>query len=97
MINEKTTYRAPALEKGLEILELLAVAKEPLSKKQIAEKLDRSINEIFRMLSVLVEKQYIKFDKDGATYSLTLKMFSLSNQHPPVSQLLKREIGRAHV
>ncbi len=87
---KKTEYRAPALEKGLEILELLASEGEPLSKKQIAEKLNRSINEIFRMLSVLIEKQYIEFDGDTSSYSLTLKMFALSNQHPPVAQLLKR-------
>ncbi|MFX3701694.1 helix-turn-helix domain-containing protein, partial [Streptococcus suis] len=55
---KKTEYRAPALEKGLDILELLAQQDEPLTKKQIAESLDRSINEIFRMLSVLVEKQF---------------------------------------
>ena len=87
---KKTEYRAPALEKGLEILELLAVEEEPLSKKQIAEKLNRSVNEIFRMLSVLVDKQYIEFDSEFSVYSLTLKMFALSNQHPPIAQLLKR-------
>lgn len=91
MTNEKKTeYRAPALEKGLQIIELLASQEEPLTKKQIAEKLDRSINEIFRMLSVLVDKQYIEFDNESSTYSLTLKMFALSNQYPPVTQLLKR-------
>lgn len=87
---KKTEYRAPALEKGLEILELLATQSEPLSKKQIAEKLNRSINEIFRMLSVLMERQYIECDSDTSCYSLTLKMFALSNQHPPIAQLLKR-------
>ena len=87
---KKIEYRAPALEKGLEIIELLAAEKEPLSKKKIAEKLERSINEIFRMLSVLVDKQYIEFDPETSTYSLTLKMFALSNQHPPIAQLLKR-------
>ncbi|MBY7786502.1 IclR family transcriptional regulator [Vibrio fluvialis] len=88
--NKKTEYRAPALEKGLEILELLAEQSEPLSKKQIAEKLNRSINEIFRMLSVLMERQYIEYDSETSCYSLTLKMFALSNQHPPIAQLLKR-------
>ncbi|MEI8656196.1 IclR family transcriptional regulator [Vibrio sp. Hal054] len=87
---KKTEYRAPALEKGLDILELLAQQDEPLTKKQIAESLDRSINEIFRMLSVLVEKQFIEYDSYTSTYALTLKMFALSNQHPPIAQLLKR-------
>lgn len=88
--SKKTEYRAPALEKGLDILELLAAHGEPLTKKQIADSLNRSVNEIFRMLSVLVERQYIEFDAWSSGYSLTLKMFALSNQHPPTSQLLKR-------
>ena len=87
---KKTEYRAPALEKGLDILELLAFSSEPQTKKQIADKLDRSVNEIFRMLSVLIERQYIEFDDESSSYALSLKMFALSNQHPPIAQLLKR-------
>ncbi|PWW06905.1 IclR family transcriptional regulator [Mangrovibacter plantisponsor] len=85
-----TEYRAPALEKGLAILELLAAQDEPLTKKQIAERLNRSVNEIFRMLSVLQEQHYIDYKEDVSGYVLTLKMFTLSNQHPPVAMLLKR-------
>jgi DNA-binding IclR family transcriptional regulator len=87
--SKKTEYRAPALEKGLDILELLALQKDPLSKKQIAESLNRSVNEIFRMLTVLEERQYIEFDKELSSYRLTLKMFALSNQHPPIAKLTK--------
>ncbi|CAM3590997.1 Transcriptional regulator KdgR [Vibrio aerogenes CECT 7868] len=89
-MTKKPEYRAPALEKGLEILELLAKAEVPLTKKQIAEKLNRSVSEIFRMLSVLKEKRYIECHKETAGYVLTLKMFALSNQHPPVMLLLRR-------
>ncbi|CAG23587.1 hypothetical transcriptional regulator [Photobacterium profundum SS9] len=61
-----------------------------MSKKLIAEKLDRSVNEIFRMLQVLEDKQYISFDYDTSSYTLTLKMFALSNQHSPIALLLKQ-------
>jgi len=87
--SKKTEYRAPALEKGLDILELLAQQEDPLNKKQISESLNRSVNEIFRMLTVLEERQYIEFDKESSNYRLTLKMFALSNQHPPIEKLLK--------
>ncbi|KHT65021.1 transcriptional regulator [Photobacterium gaetbulicola] len=90
--DKKTEYRAPALEKGLDILELLAATPTPLTKKQIAEKLDRSVSEIFRMLSVLVERKYIEYDNEQSAYSLSLRMFVLSNQHPPIAQMLKRAI-----
>ena len=45
------TYSAPALEKGLDILELLAGEAEGLSQAAIAERLGRSTGEIFRMLA----------------------------------------------
>lgn len=92
METNKTQYRAPALEKGLDILELLAQSSQPLTKKQISERLDRSVNEIFRMLSVLVERQYVALSAENSGYYLTLKMFALSNQHPPVALLLKKAL-----
>ncbi|MDG3084840.1 IclR family transcriptional regulator [Vibrio hannami] len=81
-------YNAPALEKGLDILELLASSTEPMSKKQIAVTVGRSVGEIFRVLSVLVRRGYISFDEDTGQYMFAMKMFSVANQYPPQSQLL---------
>ena len=50
---KKTGYAAPALEKGLDILELLASAEQSMTTGQIADALGRSKNEIFRMVFVL--------------------------------------------
>ena len=49
-------YRAPALDKGLDIIELLASADEGLSQAEIAKALNRSPNEIYRMLDRLVRR-----------------------------------------
>src|SRR5215217_6839370 len=57
-------YSAPALEKGLKIIEVLAEAQEPLSTRAIAERLDRSKGEIFRMVFVLVERRYRRTDTE---------------------------------
>ena len=43
------SYAAPALEKGLDILELLASSGRPMGTRQLAEELGRSKNEIFRI------------------------------------------------
>ncbi len=48
MSKMKKDYTAPALEKGLDILELLAVSPIGLSQAEIATKLKRSVNEIYR-------------------------------------------------
>src|SRR5437762_9647214 len=46
-------YRAPALEKGLDVIELLAAEKSPLNLSAISQRLGRSSGELFRMLQVL--------------------------------------------
>lgn len=81
-------YNAPALEKGLDILELLASTGEPMSKKQLAEMMGRSVGEIFRVLSVLARRGYVTFNEDSGKYMFSMQMFTIANQYPPQSQLL---------
>jgi len=52
----KLSYRAPALDKGLDIVELLAVSTVGLTQAQIASHLKKSVNEIYRMLNTLKER-----------------------------------------
>ena len=88
---EKTSrqeYNAPALEKGLDILELLASSGVPLSKKQIAEIMGRSVGEIFRVLSVLARRGYVTFNDKTGKYMFSMQMFTVANQYPPQFQLL---------
>ena len=80
-------YRAPALEKGLSILETLANARSPMSMSEISSALSRSRNEIFRMLQVLEDMHYISRDPTGC-YSLTNRLFALSMRQPPIRDLL---------
>ncbi|QMV19393.1 helix-turn-helix domain-containing protein [Granulicella sp. 5B5] len=85
----KTTksYAAPALEKGLDVLELLARQPSGLTKSQLARELDRTVSEIFRMLVCLEERGYIAQLAEDR-YSLTLKLFQLVQEHPPTERLL---------
>ena len=55
-----SSYSAPALEKGLDILEELAQVKEGQSLLQLASTLWRSPSEIYRMQEVLVDRGYLK-------------------------------------
>lgn len=81
------SYTAPALEKGLDILELLAGEGGGLSQSAIAQRLSRSATELFRMLSVLERRGYVTRHPDGA-YLLSLRLFELAHQHPPLKRLL---------
>ncbi|MEP2531461.1 IclR family transcriptional regulator [Shimia sp.] len=87
-------YRAPALEKGLDIIELLAGHGEGLPQGEIAKSLERSQSEIYRMLSTLVRRGYVVRSASGDRYSLSLKMFSLSQRHPPIGRVIEAALPR---
>lgn len=78
---------APALEKGLDVLELLAGEVGGLTQKQIAERVGRSVGEIFRMLGVLEQRGYVARDRRTGDYTLTLQLFRLATQYPPTRRL----------
>lgn len=80
-------YRAPALDKGLDILELLASVDGGLSQAEIAKRLGKSHNELYRMLNTLVRRGYVARD-EGDRFSLTLKLFGLAHLHAPVRRMV---------
>lgn len=85
-------YRAPALDKGLDILELLASQPQGLTRAQIVKEMARSPNEIYRMLERLVARQYVIRSVDGDRYALSLKLFAMANAHPPLSRLVNQAL-----
>jgi DNA-binding IclR family transcriptional regulator len=82
----RPTYSAPALEKGLDILEMLCGSNVPLAQTAIAEQLNRSVSEIYRMLASLVHRNYVVNVSD--TYAITTKLFELAHSNPPTNRLL---------
>ena len=85
-------YRAPALDKGLDILELLAAQPHGLTRAEIVKEMDRSASEIYRMLERLVARQYVTRNTSGDRYALSLKLFALANMHPPLSRLINQAL-----
>ena len=79
-------YRAPALDKGLDMIELLAEREEGMTLKDIAIALGRSSTEIYRMLDRLAWRGYVA--RQGDTYQLTLKLFLLAHRRPPIRRLI---------
>lgn len=84
---EARSYAAPALEKGLDILETLCRSEQPLTQKDLAQRLGRSVGEIYRMLSCLVNRNYVAL-VDETSYGITTKLFELSHINPPTHRLL---------
>jgi DNA-binding IclR family transcriptional regulator len=84
---EQRRYSAPALEKGLDIIELLSREERGLSQSEIAWHMGRSVGEIFRMLVVLTERGYLVQDGDTDRYALTTKLFEVANRTPLINRL----------
>jgi DNA-binding IclR family transcriptional regulator len=92
---EKHSYATPALEKGLDVIELLAHQPGGLTKSEISRELKRTVSEIFRMLLCLERRGYIA-QTDGERYSLTLKLFKLVQEHPPTERLITEALPVMH-
>jgi len=80
-------YSAPALEKGLDILELLSEQEIGLTQVEIARSLDRTVGEIFRMLVVLQNRGYVGQEPGSDRYALTTYLFEIANRTPLVRRL----------
>ena len=89
MAKREKRYNAPALEKGLEVIELLARAPQGLGLTAIAERLDRTKTELFRMVAVLHDMGYLDYSESEHIYKLSLKLFRISHRFAPVHNLTK--------
>lgn len=85
-------YRAPALDKGLDILELLASQPQGMTRSEIVTAMARSPGEIYRMLERLVARQYVQRSEGGDRFALSLKMYALAHIHPPLNRLITQAI-----
>lgn len=88
MAEDVSRYSAPALEKGLDILELLSLATEPLTMGQIADRLSRSKGEIFRMLVALERRGYILRSPDTDRFEIGTRLFEMAMHVTPTRNLV---------
>jgi DNA-binding IclR family transcriptional regulator len=83
----RPAYSAPALEKGFDVVELLATEPQGLTISEIAAKLGLSISQIFRMIVVMERRGWLY--KDGATdrYRVSYKVLELAYRATPLQEL----------
>lgn len=92
----KRYYPTPALEKGLDILELFASTPSGLTVSEVARKLNRTVSEIFRMLLCLEQRGYLAQSANKERYHLTLRLFRLGQEHPPTKRLVTEALPVMH-
>lgn len=75
-------YSAPALEKGLDILEFLSEKPRSYSLAQLAEEMGRTKGEIFRMLAVLEARGYVERAPDTDEFQVTDRLLRIGLRRP---------------
>ena len=84
---EDNKYTAPALEKGLDIIDVLSSQEHGLTQVEIARSLQRSVSEIYRMLVVLRRRGIVDLEEGGERYFLTTRLFEMVNRTPIIARL----------
>lgn len=84
----KQAYGAPALEKGLDILELLAGLSHGVTQSEIAQLLGRSLQEVYRVVMVLERRGFIQRRPGEDGYFLSNRMNELAHLYPPLARLV---------
>ena len=84
---DENKYKSPALDKGLDILELLSLERVPMAMSEMAKRLGRTRSEIFRMTLTLEQRGYIYQEEGSDRYILTIKLFEMGMNHPPNKSL----------
>lgn len=84
----RPNYAVPAVDKALDVLELLSGQAVPMTQAQMARALGREPGELFRLLGALEARGYLRREANGG-FVLTLKLFELSRTHSPHEQLLQ--------
>ena len=90
---ESPEYAVPALDKALDVLELLADQSGGLSQAGIATAVGRSVNQIFRVLQRLERRGWIYRDRHSGLYLISTRMLDLAHRHPPLRGLVELALG----
>lgn len=89
MTEASTKSNAPALDKGLDILELMTESSEPLSIYDISRALGRTRGELYRVLNRLIERGYVVRVGDQEKVVLGEKLFRLVSDTPSTQHLIE--------
>ncbi|MFY0647620.1 IclR family transcriptional regulator [Sulfitobacter geojensis] len=85
---KKAKSAVPAVEKALDVLELLATAPGGMTMNEIVDALDRTMGEVYRVVIYLADRDYLVQSPDTGRYALTLRLFELSHRHDPTERLI---------
>jgi DNA-binding IclR family transcriptional regulator len=80
-------YSAPALEKGMDIVELLAAEESGLTVSEISQQLGRRMSELFRIIIVMERRGWLQKDLETSRYSVTYHLLQVAHRGTPAKSL----------
>src|SRR6185369_11684008 len=80
-------YSAAALEKGIDIIELLAEEETGLTVSEISQQLGRRMSELFRIIVVMERRGWLQKDLESSRYSVTYHLLRLAHRGTPAKSL----------
>ena len=80
-------YSAPALEKGIDIIEALAEAEAGLTISEISQRLGRPMSELFRIIIVMERRGWLQKDPESSRYSVSYHVLQLAHRATPSQSL----------
>lgn len=83
----RSSYSAPALEKAIDIIELLADAESGLSVSEISQRLKRRMSELFRIIVVMERRGWLQKCPETWRYSVTYHVLKLAHRGTPTQTL----------
>lgn len=83
-----TSYSVPALDKALDVLELMSELSQPVTPSQIAQHLGRSLQEVYRIVLVLEARGYIIRPPGAEALVLSTQLYGLATRFPPFRRVV---------
>jgi DNA-binding IclR family transcriptional regulator len=87
MPKPRSRYSAPALEKGIDIIELLADADAGLTLSEISERLNRRMSELFRIIMVMERRGWLQKHPETSRFSVTYYLLKIVHRSTPARSL----------
>lgn len=87
MDSTQEKYRAPAVEKAIDVLEALAEHEGGMTIKDIAAAVNRSIGEIFRVILVMERRGLLYKNPSTDVYTATHKLLELGFRSTPAQRI----------
>jgi DNA-binding IclR family transcriptional regulator len=95
ILGENIRTQVQSLDRGLQLLEALSLAREPLGLPELAELLHVDRSTVHRLLGTLTQRGYARQDPDSKRYSIGLKVVELSRR--ALDGLSLRAVAKPHI